>query len=210
MLCFKLTSVPYAITHPFDAPYHPTASRSRPPLKQSRFSFTATCASSTMALCFHGRFCSSYSATSASPNNRASLSRPLVPLQQWRCAFRAASAPLTLPHLPPQTIALLFHSHFCLPHNRATLRCRIDLPNNRATLRHADSPTEFTLTYMPQTQSHRSSPRPVIHLKRSLLPPIQSRRYITVTIASKHNHAACPKLFCAAQSCSTLPKALYI
>ena len=42
----------------------------------------------------------------------------------------------------------------------------------------------------PKTQSHRSSPRPVIHLKRSLLPPIQLRRYFTVTIASKHNHAA--------------------
>ena len=66
-------------------------------------------------------------------------------------------------------LLLLFHSHFCLPNNRATIRRRFDLSNNRATLRRANSPTEFTLTYMPRNTvaSLFATPRPVIHLKRT-------------------------------------------
>jgi hypothetical protein len=125
---------------PFDAPTQPPYSRScfTPQHAQASCGAPTQPPVSGVGVCTHScvPFPRLPKATSASqtialllhahlrlPNNREPLSWPLL---------------------------LLFHSHFCLPNNRATLRRRFDLPNNHAILRRANSPTEFTLTYMPQ------------------------------------------------------------
>ena len=121
MPSFKLTPVPYTITHPFDAPLSPNL-------------FTFTSASQTIALLFHCHFCQL--------NNRGVLStRPLKP-PYLRSCFIPQQASCGAPTQPPvsevgvcthscvpftrlpkatsasQTIALLLHAHLRLPNNR--------------------------------------------------------------------------------------------
>ena len=163
MPSFKRTPVPFTILHPFDAPCHPTSSRSRLPLKQSRSSFTATSANSTIALYFRRVHSATLLTLMFHPPTRANLLwrphsasclrgggrihlllRPIHPSSKGHICLPNNRDPLSW------RLLLLFHSHFCLPNNRATHRRRFDLPNNRAILRRANSPTEFTLTYMPQ------------------------------------------------------------
>lgn len=162
MPSFKLTPVPYTITHPFDAPCHPTSSRSRLPLKQSQCAFGAPTQPPNSPLMFHPQTrASPCSAPTQPPVSRVGVStHSCVPFTRLPKAI-SASQTIALPlhanlRLPNNRdplswpLLLLFHSHFCLPNNRATIRRRFDLSNNRASLRRANSPTEFTLTYMPR------------------------------------------------------------
>ena len=90
----------------FATPSHPLLALTYSP-EQSPSSFMVTSASLTIALLFHGHFCSSFTLTSASltiallfhahfclPSDRPPLSRPLLPPERSPSSFTLTSASL--------------------------------------------------------------------------------------------------------------------
>ena len=203
MPSFKLIPVPYTILHPFDAPCHPTSSRSRLPLKQSRSSFTATSANSTIALYFRRAHSATLLTLMFHPPTRANLLwRPHSASclrGGWAYALTPAShSPVfQRPHLPPkqsrssymltsasQTIAILFHGGFCSSFtatsaSQTTAQLIAVALTSQTIAQFFAAPTHppnSRSLICPRTHSHRSSPRPVIHLTRTsashTIPPL--------------------------------------
>ena len=198
MPSFKLTPVPYTITHPCDAPCHPTSSRSRLPLKQSHCAFGAptqppnsrpcftlkhaqVLVAAPLSLRFHGW---AYPLTPASHSPVSQ--RPYLPPKQSPSPYTLTSA--------SQTIAILFHGRFyssftATSASQITAQLFAVALTSQTIAQLFVAPTHLPNSrslICPGTQSHRSSPR---HAQSStlnaLLPPIQLRRYFIVTTASK-------------------------
>ena len=149
MPSFKLTPVPYTILHPFDAPCHPTSSRSRLPLKQSRSSSTATSANSTIALYFRRVHSATLLTLMFHPPTRANL--------LWRPHSASCLRGGGRMHLLLRPIHPSSKGHICLPNNRAPLTCSPPPPKqSRSSFMAASAPLSQPL--LPPKQPRNSSP----------------------------------------------------